>query len=327
MAELLNWFGYVWGALKVAWMPVQPGWPAAAAWTLSSDSTVVWRDEIPVYDGTNEVGRLVVASHEVIGETRELVAAVRLLVARSREQAASRRMRAAEVQSRLDLRTTRHQLLVARDIERQNLVASVLRLAGAPLRDARQVVDRLDTSLVSSSPDVGDVLGRLSETQQALAHASETFRAVTRAIHPVLLGQHGPQTTLREIASSLPATVEFSGSLGTRAAPEIESVLYYAAVTVMTTLGALGTNVLARFSRDGDQLTVAFTVTIVPSARNRVAADLVTNSLGEENQRIRALGGALTVDCVEDNVIARLWLNDALRYQPPALLTGRGHPE
>ncbi len=300
LARLLACFGPALPAERLRWEPSDPEWPAATEWNPNElDSTL---DSVPVGSG----GRLGLAAAGPIDRDTlsTLVTAIRMLAAERELSQEIVPLRAAETKARLDLRGTRHQLTVTRDLERQRLLASLLSFAGEPLAEVG-----LSLAELEHNPNEEQLI----RVRDALDLATDRFRTVARGIYPVMLREQGPTGTLQQLAATLAGPVEFGGDLGPRAGWEVESGLYHAAARTMIVLSEaaeIESPVRVELTRTGDRLAMTLTT------RGRAGVADVGASLADAAGRISALGGGLIVRADQDVVGVDLWLDDGLDYRP-----------
>lgn len=295
---LLANFGPMLPAERLRWEPSVRESAAAIEWNPNGVDGPL--DPVPV----GELGRLQLTTSGAVDREAltALVNSIRLLGAEAELSDELMASRAEETRARLALRGTRHQLTVTRDLERQRLVAALLKFAGEPLAAVSESLDELEQNATED---------RLADVRDALDLAIERFRTVARGIYPVMLRERGPFETLQQLAGILPGPVEFTGSLGARAGWEVESGLYHAAARALTVLSESSeTPVRACFDRDRDRLGLTLTATLQAGSVDVGAA------LSDPAGRIVALGGGLTVRTDAADTTVELWLFDGLDYRP-----------
>ncbi|MDL5156627.1 hypothetical protein [Actinomycetospora termitidis] len=191
---------------------------------------------------------------------------------------------------------SRRRLGRAREIERRRLVgelsgATTDRLA-AVRRAVEDAVEVVDEGLEPDSDDddraeAADLARHhLYSARQRLEELLDRFRVIARGVHPAVLRDQGLRAALEEVVADLPRPVHLSGRLP-RLPWEVESGLYYAAVATLSAVPGDAPLELV-LARVGDRASVAVTVPDDPGP--------VLASLGEDADRLAALGGALDAE-------------------------------
>jgi signal transduction histidine kinase len=196
-----------------------------------------------------------------------------------------------------ELRASRQRLARAREVERRRLVielgnATSLRLAAlrGDVTAARAELDRAPAD--PAGIDTAPAQQALARARVALDELLDRFRLIARGVYPAVLRDQGPAAALDEVAADLPRPVRMTGRLGGRLDYEIESGVYY---VVTAALGALASR-----PDDGELLVHLdhgdghVTVRIEDPGATQVPDDLRV-ALADENERLAALGGDLTI--------------------------------
>ena len=216
----------------------------------------------------------------------------------------------------VELADSRHRLRRARDLERRGLVAELNTVVTDRLIRLRGDLATLDDELAADTRTKAGVpskvkartatkrsLDALASTRTTLDDLLDHFRILVRGVYPSVLRDQGPRAALGEVATDLPRPVRLDGSPGRRLPREVESGIYHVAAAAMQQLAA----------HPGPQpvrvhLTVndgRFSVLVVDQDPPAGIEEL-RRALGDETDRLEALGGALHVE-QDQNGAARLW--------------------
>jgi hypothetical protein len=140
-------------------------------------------------------------------------------------------------------------------------------------------------------------------------------------VYPSVLRDHGPAAALDEVVADLPRPVRLSADLGSRAAWELESGLYYAAASALRELAGRPADreLSLRLEECRGELSVVLDDPAPP-----VAPERLETVLADDADRLVALGGGLRVTgSGEDgagsgrggpHVVVRAWVPD--RVEP-----------
>ncbi|MCD2196185.1 hypothetical protein LQ327_22690 [Actinomycetospora endophytica] len=215
-----------------------------------------------------------------------------------------------------ELADSQHRLRRARDLERRRLVAELdtviinrlVRLRGdLATLEGELAVDTLTKAGIPSKVKARTATKRsldaLAETRTSLDDLLDHFRIIVRGVYPSVLRDQGPRAALEEVATDLGRPVRLDGSPGRRLTREVESGIYYVAAAAMQQLA----------DRPGPQpLRVHLTVNdgrfsvLVVDQEPPTGIDDLRSALGDETDRLEALGGVLNVE-QDQTGATRVW--------------------
>jgi hypothetical protein len=111
-------------------------------------------------------------------------------------------------------------------------------------------------------------------------------------VYPSVLRDQGPAAALDEVAADLPRPVRLHAHLGSRAAWELESGLYYAAASALRELAGRPAEreLTLRFEECRGEISVVLDDPAPPVAPERLEA-----ALADDADRLVALGGGLRI--------------------------------
>lgn len=192
-------------------------------------------------------------------------------------------------------------LRARRDAEQREREAERAQVRAARVREGERtrLVETITTATVH---DVETLRRLLAEPADAVdwpaVHASserliDDLRDAVRGVFPAMLPERGAEETLRELAASLPTTVDVAGDLGRRTAWDVESGFYHAVAGVLTALSHAGAPA---------SLSMRRAAALVATVRGRGPLDVaaIERALAADAERIASLGGELLVHGADD---------------------------
>jgi signal transduction histidine kinase len=198
--------------------------------------------------------------------------------------------RAAELAE--ELGASRRRLDSARETARRRLVVDLSHATGDRLAGLRAELATARAGLADGPDDPAAVRESLARARARLDDLLDRFRTVARGVYPSVLRDHGPAAALDEVVADLPRPVRLHAELGSRAAWELESGLYYAAASALRELAGRPAEreLSLRLEEGRGQISVVLDDPAPPVALERLEA-----VLADDADRLVALGGGLQI--------------------------------
>jgi signal transduction histidine kinase len=252
---------------------------------------------VPVLDaGVLRAALTITKPGSITAADRELLhdvangAALPLRVVVLNAELSERVRRASELAE--ELRASRRRLDSARDAARRRLVADLSHATGDRLVVLRTELVAACARLDDAPDDLTPVRESLARSRARLDDLLDRFRTVARGVYPSVLRDQGPAAALDEVAADLPRPVRLHAHLGSRAAWELESGLYYAAASALRELAGRPAEreLTLRFEECRGEISVVLDDPAPPVAPERLEA-----ALADDADRLVALGGGLRI--------------------------------
>jgi signal transduction histidine kinase len=193
--------------------------------------------------------------------------------------------KAAELSA--ELSRSRRRLARARVLERHRLAGEVEHVTGGRLVEVRTTLADVRNDLLAQRPDAA--VAGLVRSRASLDEVLERFRSIARGVYPAILRDQGLSAALEELIVDLPRRVDLVGSPGRRLPWEVESGIYYLAVSAMHRLAeGPGLPVQVTLRHVDGRLCVEI---IDPEPAVSVAE--LRAALANDLERLAALGGAV----------------------------------
>jgi signal transduction histidine kinase len=224
-----------------------------------------------------------------------------------------------------ELRASRQRLDSVREAERRRLVSELSHVTGDRLAALRAELEQARSGLTGAPVDAAAVREGLARTRVQLDDLLDRFRTVARGVYPAVLRDQGPAVALQEVLVDLPRQVALRADPGSRVAWELESGLYYLAVSALRTLAGRPAEreLTVRLEPAPGRLGV-----VIEDPTPPVAAAALAGLLTDDVDRLVALGGGLEVTAVDEDagdaasgpgqgyppVVVRAWVPD--RVEP-----------
>ncbi|MGY1590817.1 hypothetical protein ACI79D_02455 [Geodermatophilus sp. SYSU D00708] len=226
--------------------------------------------------------------------------------------------RAAELAE--ELGASRRRLDSAREAARRRLIAELSHATGDRLAGLRAELAAARAGLADAPDDLTPVREELARARARLDDLLDRFRTVARGVYPSVLRDQGPAAALDEVVADLPRPVRLSAELGSRAAWELESGLYYAAASALRELAGRPAEreLSLHLEECGGELSAVLDDPAPPVPPGRLEA-----VLADDADRLVALGGGLQITGpTEDgaagrggpHLVVRAWVPD--RVEP-----------
>lgn len=187
----------------------------------------------------------------------------------------------------VELSRSRRRLARARALERHRLADELEHVTTGRLTAVRTVLSGVRKDLLAQRPDVA--VAGLVRARIGLDEILERFRSIARGVYPAVLRDQGLSAALEELIVDLPRRVDLVGSPGRRLPWEVESGIYYLAVSAMHQLAERpGPPVQVALRHADGRLSVE-----IVDPKPAVSAGELRAALANDLERLAALGGAV----------------------------------